>query len=526
MTGTFVRLAPWTLGARAMVMVMGIAATSVLTRTMTPQEWDDYSFLKATFLMYIWMLGQLGLNDAALRFGSELSVRGDVSGFRRMVGKFLLVQVAAMVAILGLFWILQGYVDALFSVAFGMPLVMTILLGGITIFKETLRQGYVAAYFVKLVAVVSVVGNIAFPIACYVFIAKFKWGVAGGLAGEGIGYVLMIVVFAAGLVRLKFVRSVAQTTEEAPVTAGRVFRYSAAITANNLMTLLFGYNTVVFLIRYFMRHDPEGPVGIYNLASMLPQQGMTFLTLAIIPLITAMFTKEYYSDRTRLPELIKSYYKLMILMVVPLVAFGLVFLDLGLEFLSGARGEAAGSLAIILLPLNLATIILMPPISVGLNVLEKAHRMILPRIVSGTLGIVIAGALLAIWPTLYSVAISSYARTLLITPIIMYLAVRLVGGFYFPYAFFFRAVIASASVALLFPMRFFWHFAQGLSGRRMVGEGLFMLVVAAAASVLMIIAARLVGVFRSEEIKYFRNARIPGMEFLMKVLVPRKYRSA
>ena len=45
-TGTFTRLAPWTLGARLFVMVMAIIATSVLTRTMTKQEWNDYSLLK------------------------------------------------------------------------------------------------------------------------------------------------------------------------------------------------------------------------------------------------------------------------------------------------------------------------------------------------------------------------------------------------------------------------------------------------------------------------------------------------
>ncbi len=62
-TGTFMRLAPWTLGARAVVMVMSVVATAVLTQLFTKTQWEDYSFLK-TFWLYIWMMGQLGLGSS------------------------------------------------------------------------------------------------------------------------------------------------------------------------------------------------------------------------------------------------------------------------------------------------------------------------------------------------------------------------------------------------------------------------------------------------------------------------------
>ncbi|MFH1550959.1 MAG: hypothetical protein ABIH04_10420 [Planctomycetota bacterium] len=524
-TGTFSKLAPWTLGARIFVMVMAMVATSILTRTMTEAEWDEYSLLKNMW-WYIWLLGQLGLSESALRFGAELSARGDASGFRRLLVRLILIQCIAIGAMFAGFILLRGWLDTLFSVRFGFALIMTVILGAITIFKETLRQGYVAAYWVKLVALMSVVGAATFPAASYVYIVVLGWGVTGGLAGEATGYALMLLVFAGGLPRLKFRRMSAKQDEEEPVTAYRIFRYSGAVVSNNLVMLVFGQNIVVFLVGYFLRRQ-EGAVGMYNLAVFMPRMGFSFLTLAIIPLVTAMLTKAYYQDRTRLPGLLNSYYKLMILMVVPLMAAGLLFVDKALGVLSGDLGAKAGWLATALLPIRTA-LILVIPIAAGLNVLEKAQRLIIARILCGIGEIGLISLFLYSWPSLETIIYAHYIASFVFTTIMMTLAVRIVGGFYFPYRFFLRSVGACSLVVLLYPVRFLWPVAQEWGaanfGEPDVGGAALLIPVLILAVVLMVIGARIFGLFGPDETRYFRNAKIPGMKFVMSILVPKKYR--
>jgi len=524
-TGIFTRLAPWMLGARLFVMVMAIIATSVLTRTLTRQEWNDYSLLKNMW-WYVWLLGQMGLSEAALRFGAELSARGDVRGFRRLVAKMLFLQCLAIAGMLVFFVLLHGWLDAVFSARFGFALIMMVILGGVTIFKETLRQGYVAAYWIKLVALMSVIGAVAFPLSSYIYIKIFRWGVVGGLAGEATGYVLMMLVFAVGLPRLKFKRTVPEDAPHEPVTGYRIFRYSGAIVSNHALTLAFGQYTTVFLVGYFLSSQ-GGAAGIYHLASAIPRQGLLFFTLAIIPLAMAMFTKAYYRDKSSLPGLLRSYYKLMIIMIVPLVAVGLLFLDNILEFLSGERGIEAGGLATALLPLQLSMILIVPIVA-GMNVLERAHRLIVPRICTGIGGIGLIALSLYLWPDLRTVVMAGYVKAIVSTVIVMSLAVRLVGGFYFPYRFFGRAVLTCLSVVLLYPLRPLWPYAKSLGlslvGKELVGEAIYILGVGVLSAVLLTVSARLTGLFGPDEMKYFRNARFPGINLLTKILVRKRHR--
>ena len=269
------------------------------------------------------------------------------------------------------------------------------------------------------------------------------------------------------------------------------------------MTLAFGEQVTVFLVGYFLS-SPKGAAGIYNLASTIPRQGLAFFTLAIIPLVMAIFTKAYYQDKSRLPELLRSYYKLMIIMIVPLIAMGLLFLDNVLEFLSGERGVEAGGLATALLPLRLSMILIVP-IAAGMNVLERAHRLIIPRIFTGIGGLGLMALSLHLWPDLRTVVMAGYVEAVGGTVIVMYLAVRLVGGFYFPYRFFGRTVLCCTPVALLYPLRFLWTDAKSLGlslvGKEFAGEAIYILGVGGLSAVLLTVSARQMGLFGPDEMK-------------------------
>jgi O-antigen/teichoic acid export membrane protein len=547
-TGTFTRLAPWTLGARFFVMIMAIAGTSILTRYMTKEEWNAYSLLKNLW-WFVWMLGSLGLNEAVLRFTAELSARKDTKGFHRLLGKVLFVQLFAMALIFAAFLLLQGFFEAIWQVSFGAGIAVLVLFSAITTWKETLRQAYIAAYWMRMVAVVSFISALMFPVAGYVYVVRFHLGASAGLLAEGTGFVLMFVVFLTTLPRLKMTghpgASRGSDAEEesrsyrddgkglTPVTpAGneevtnyRIFRYAGAIVSNNAMSLVFGQQMVVFIIGHYLG-SAGGAAGIYNLAGVIPGQAFGFLTLAIVPFVQAIFTKTYYHDHSRLPELVRSYYKLMIILILPSIVIGLLFMDKALEVLSGDRGVEAGNIAVMLLPLQFI-IILVVPISAALNVLEKSQRLIIWRLLA-VVGLAMYPLFLPFWPRLNTVVVIEYAREIIFVPIIMSLAVRLVGGFWFPFRFLLRAALSCAPLALLYPLRILWPYVAdwGLVHfhHKIVGLSLMLIIALALSAAVFAVSVRLFRLFDKDELKYFRNARFPGVRFVERLLVSRAVR--
>ena len=533
-TRTFTRLAPWMLGSRLVVMASGIVVTMILTRTLSTSEWNSYSLLKNMWT-YVFLLGQLGLVEAALRFVAELSVWGDAGGIKRLIGKILSFQTGAVIIFLVGFILLRGWLETTFNSPFGFALVVMVLLGGISIVKETLRQTYTALYRVKLVAFLCFAGALLFPVAAYVFIPVFQWGVSGGLAAEATDYVLTIVVLAALLPRLRLSRSAALAAREEaprPVSNYRIARYSGAIVANNLMMLILGPQTTLFLVGYFLSRAVNGAAGVYNLAVMLPRDAMMFLVMAVVPLLQTMLTRTCEEDRSRLPELLRSYHRFLILMLVPIVVAGCLFMDKVLLVLTGYKevGIEAGPLAMILLPLNLVYIIVLP-ISAGLRVVEKVQRMIVPQIISGVFDIGLMVLFLWVWPTLGSMVVSRYITNIGTAAFMTYLAVRQVGGLYFPVKFFIKSILSSSVLLLLLPLRWFlWQPVETWStatfGKPIVGSAALLLLASVLAVGLLAFSARLFHLIGPNEIKYFKNARVPGMNILMRLLVRRRYLAA
>ena len=543
-TGTFTRLAPWTLGARFFVMIMAIAGTSILTRYMTKEEWNAYSLLKNLW-WFVWMLGSLGLNEAVLRFTAELSARKDTKGFHRLLGKVLFVQVFAMALIFAVFLLLQGFFEAIWQVSFGAGIAVLVLFSALTTWKETLRQAYIAAYWMKMVAVVSIISALMFPVAGYMYVRWLHLGASAGLLAEGTGFVLMFVVFLTTLPRLKMTghpgASRGSDAEEkrsdgkglTPVTSAgnedianyRIFRYAGAIVSNNAMSLVFGQQMVVFMIGHYLGSG-GGAAGIYNLASVIPSQAFGFLTLAIVPFVQAIFTKTYYHDHSRLPELVRSYYKLMIILILPAIVIGVLFMDKALEVLSGDRGVEAGNIAVMLLPLQFI-IILVVPISAALNVLEKSQRLIIWRLLS-VVGLAMYPLFLPFWPRLNTVVAIEYMRTIIFVPVIMGLAARLVGGFWFPFRFLLRAALSCAPLAALYPLRLLWPYVAdwGLVHfhHKIIGLSLMLIIALALSAAVLLVSVRLFRLFDKDELKYFRNARLPGVRFIERFLVARDVR--
>jgi len=146
-----------------------------------------------------------------------------------------------------------------------------------------------------------------------------------------------------------------------------------------------------------------------------------------------------------LPELISGMYKMLILLAMPLSAFGVFFAARGIVLIYGEEMRAAGPIAVSFCVFHLFPLI-STPLSMAIQAKEKVHKMFPLMILQVVVNLIldfllippfgIPGALVAVFLTFF-----------LTTPLRLYAVKRLVGGIYFPAWFMWRMLLPCLALA-------------------------------------------------------------------------------
>ncbi len=273
-----------------------------------------------------------------------------------------------------------------------------------------------------------------------------------------------------------------------------------------------------------------------ELAAEVSEQGLMIVLMPIMGLVMAALTRAYSVDKSHLPSLIGSYYKMIMVTLIPIAFGSIVFMDKLMRLVYQDKGVASGQLGRIAFVL-FASMIVGTPMSAGLNLLEKAQHLILVRVVTGFIFMAMLIAGLLFWEhvplvghtdPLYSIIAVSILRLVFLIPAVLYVGRRLMGSLYFPMAYFFRAIVASSLIFLLWPLRWLWEWLFCLAelGRNDARWGLIGLFVLTPIVCVAAVGAgiRIFGLFGREEVYYFQNAKLPGRALLMRLLVSKRYR--
>ncbi len=510
-------------------------ASIIIVRFLSKQQFGEYTFLKTCFL-YAWLLGSLGLNYTVLRFTSELAEKGGVYGHKRLLKKCFSYQAISIILMLIAFPIFGLLLKRSSNIG---PALMALMVvwAALMIWKETVRQFFLAHYWVRFIATVSVCCALTFPFTAYLFLYILDLGVAGAIMAEAFVYLMMILCYFAVIKRLG--KQVQQASakqaerEKYEISTYLIFRYSGAYLGNMVISLLSAKTAVIVVVFFILG---EEMTGVFGLAVEVAEQGMMIILIPIMGLIMAALTRAYSKDNSRLPSLIRSYYKLIMIMLLPIAFGSIVFMDKIMRFIYQEKGVASGQLGRVAFVL-FVSIIATTPMSAALNMLEKAQHLIPVRILVSvfTIAMVVVGILF--WKELpyvghtsplYAIIVVFILRTLLLEPLVLIVGRRLMGRLHFPVAYFFRVIAASSFILLLWPMRWLWDrmFEMrdiGQSGAQWGLIGLFVATLLACV-VATGVGVRLWGLFGQEEVHYFQNARFPGLTILMKLLVPSRYR--
>ncbi|MCF6285065.1 MAG: oligosaccharide flippase family protein [Candidatus Hydrogenedentes bacterium] len=435
---------PWAIGSRFVLFFVYLLASVVIVRGLGKESYGVYR-LCTNIAEYLLIICCLGLNTALMRFVPELRVMKSKAGLTRLLTKTALSQVAMLLPVGLLLYALKPYLDDwLFkgNSHFLLLFTMVVLAGRL---GRTFSEDVLTALFrMRAVSILAVVYGVLWLGVTVVALKYYPSPHTALLSQAG---ALFFVAIWGAIVLIKLLRGLDWTESTEGIGMRRVLGIALPRQLNQAASLITQQYSEIFFIGYFF---VPGTVAIYEMGNWLPFVLITFLPMAVHKLFTSGFAEAYSRNPDCLGRLVTSYYKALILLVIPVSAFGAFFATDAIRVLYGEEMIEAGPVASAFFIIHLLPLISIP-LGVALVTKEKILHMqpllIMMIVVNLTFDWIfisrygVVGACIAI--------VATFALTI---PIRLYVVSRLIGGIYFPLRFFLKLLGLLLGLAFLFSL--------------------------------------------------------------------------
>jgi O-antigen/teichoic acid export membrane protein len=257
---------------------------------------------------------------------------------------------------------------------------------------------------------------------------------------------------------------------------------------------------------------------MYDLGYTLPYTAITFLPLAFLPIFTSAFAEAYVRDNSCLGRLVKSYYKLLMLVSLPVAVLGAYFSPVAYRLIYRGEMDEAGRIAS-----TLCVVLLLPLISMPLSAAIKAKEKVLNMVPMLVLQLVIN--LFLDWLLIVHFRLGMYGGILAVVgtfiltiPIRLWVVSRIIGGVYFPALFCLRITVVLAALA----GGFYWV-SQKASLFTLVDSRVLNLLllfgIGGLYLVVFVLAVRYLRLVRQEDVKEFLALEIAKLNVVLRFLV-------
>ncbi len=441
-TGFFSREAvsgvPWMVLGKLVLFFIYFGISILTVNGLGKEKFGLYS-LMINISSYLLIFCGLGLGSALTRYVPELAIRKNRRGLIHLLWKSAVIQIMATCAISMLLLYFSTPLQRLFHAehieSFRFYLMLACGLVGLLLLKEFVSTVFTSVFNTKTVALLSILqGSLWLGLL-------FVWLTARPEVST-VFYVQLLatgLVYSLGVVLLvRFVYRLPWRTDEFGIGKRRALKFSGtAMLSAILRMVMFKYSEIFFLAAV----GGTTLAGIYDLGYSLPFTVVTFIPLALLSLFTAAFAEAYVKDRNCLERLIPAYYKLLIMVSLPVAVLGSFFAPEAYHIIYKGVMDEAGMLAsafCLVLTLPLISI----PLSMALKAKEKVHNMLPMLVLQIGVNLFLDWLLIVhlrwgIWGGVCAVAGTFF---LTITPRLM-VARRLIGGIYFPIGFFLRILL-------------------------------------------------------------------------------------
>ncbi|MEN7972599.1 MAG: oligosaccharide flippase family protein, partial [Verrucomicrobiota bacterium] len=441
---------PWMVLAKLVLFFVYFGVSVLTVNGLGKEKFGIYS-LMVNISAYLLVFCGLGLGSALMRYVPELASHRNWRGLFHLLWKSAALQVMATCVVSGLIFSMASPLQRLFGaedvVHFKHYLMLACGLVGLLLLKDFVVTVFTSLFRTRTVALLSVVQGLVWLLLLFVWLAS----------SPEITTVFYVQMFSIGVVymlgAMLLSRHVHGLDWRKNLTYGigkrRTLKFSATAMLSAIFRMvMFKYSEIFFLA--FAAGTTVA--GMYDLGYTLPFTVVTFIPLALLSLFTAAFAEAYVKDKNCLGRLISSYYKILIMVSLPVAVPGAFFSPVAYHIIYKGEMDGAGRIAsvfciVLLLPL------ISIPLSTALKAKEKAHNMLPMMLLQIAVNLTLDWLLIVhlrwgVWG-----GVGAVAGTFSITIAPRLLVTRdILGGIYFPGKFFLRIVLALVMEAAAF----FW----------------------------------------------------------------------
>ena len=502
---------PWVVFAKLLLFIIYFGVSVLTVNALGRERFGIYS-LMINISSYMLIICGLGLGAALMRYIPELAARKNRWALGHLLWKSATLQLIAVLGVSVLLLNLDQPLQRLFNAGhvehFRFYLKLACGLTALLLIKDFVGTVFISVFKTRTVAILSVLQGLLW------FVVLF----AALDIRPAVGTVFFVQMFSVAVVYLfgavvlfRHIRALPWENREFGIGKRRTLSFSGTVMLNSILrTVMFKYSEVFFIAAI----GGTTLAGIYDLGYSLPYTAITFIPLALLPLFTAAFAEAYLRDRDCLGLLISSYYKLLMMVSLPVAVLGVFFSPEVYHIIYRGKMDEAGYLAsafclVLCLPL------FSMPLSAAIKAREKVWNMVPMLLLQIVVNLVLDWVLIVHYRLGAWGGIGAVLGTFVLTiPIRLIVVRQIIGGIYFPTRFFMRVFAALVIEGAVFH----WVAEKTRLLERLEGQwanaGLLVLLGALYAGVFLLLV-RLHRVVREEDIEDFHAL---GIERLNKVL--------
>ena len=506
---------PWMVISKLTLFFLYFGVSILTVNGLGKEKFGVYS-LFVNISSYMLILCGLGLGAALMRYVPELAARKNRMGLIHLLWKSATLQLAAVLGLSMLLLVSCEALQKLFKAEhvehFRFYLKLSCGLTGLLLLKDFVGTVFTSVFKVRVVATLSVVQGIIW------FVGLFIWLEIRPEVGT-VFFVQMIavgVVYIIGaLLLLRYVKNLAWKTSEFGIGKRRALAFSGTVMLSSILRMgMFKYSEVFFLAAV----GGTTLAGVYDLGYTLPYTAVTFIPLALMPLFTSAFAEAYVRDNNCLGLLISSYYKLLMMVSLPIAVLGAYFAPEAYHIIYRGEMDKAGSIAsafclVLILPL------VSMPLSAAIKAKEKVLNMVPMLVLQIVVNLILDWLLIVHFRWGVWGGIGAVAGTFFLTiPFRLWVVRGILGGVYFPIGFFLRIFISLLALGGIFRW-FSTQFSIFELFERQEINIVLLICVGGLYGCVFLLAARYLRLVREEDIADFHALEISKLNRILRFLV-------
>lgn len=506
---------PWVILGKAVLFFVYFGISMLTVNGLGKEKFGVYS-LMTNISAYLVVLSSLGLGAALMRYVPELAARKNRRGLLHLMWKSAALQFFAVLVVSLIILKFSGPLQRLFHAEyvahFDFYLKLACGLALLLMLKDFVGTVFTSIYKTRTVAILSMIYGSFWLILLFVWL-HYK---------PEIGSVFFVQMLSIGLIYsfgalllFRYICGLSWTNDEFGIGKKRTLAFSGTVMLSTILRMVMFKYSEIFFIAAVMGATAAG---VYDLGYTLPYTVVTFLPLALLPVFTSAFAEAYVRDHSCLGLLISSYYKVLMLVSLPIGILGAFFAPEGYRILYQGQMSEAGELAsafciVLLLPL------ISMPLSAAIKAKEKVLHMVPMLILQIAVNLFLDWVLIVhfrmgVWGGIYAVA-GTFALTI---PFRLWVIRSVLGGIFFPLGFFLRMTVVLTVLSFLFVQLIGRVELLYLSENQWINIGLLFLI-GAVYLILFIFCVRYLGLIRKEDVEDFQALDIPKLNRVIRYLV-------